>query len=196
MSAFISVYQEVVTTGPVTEALSSNLTIPILIYIYANAALGVIFGLAFILIRRFLKASTHARNYMIITGLGFMVFMPAFGSAVLQAGYPPYGLASLSTLPLSLLMIVYGLTYSAVSVAEDVTLRQAIKKKVHDMKFLESIGTAQMEQELKSEVNKLVEENARILREESGVQPSLSEVEMKEYLEEVIAEVKAAKISS
>lgn len=49
-------------------------------------------------------------------------------------------------------MILNGLSYSAVSVAQDATLRRSIRKNVNDMKFLESIGTAQMEQELQKRV--------------------------------------------
>jgi hypothetical protein len=59
------------------------------------------------------------------------------------------------------------------------------------MKFLESIGRAQMEQEMKSSVLQVFKTNAETLAEQSsGVQPSLSEEEIQQYLDQVIEQVK------
>jgi hypothetical protein len=90
-------------------------------------------------------------------------------------------------------MIVVGLSYSAISVAQDQTLRRSIRKSVKDMKFLESIGSAQMEQELQKRVLTIAKENSEIMTEETGVQPSLTEDEIKEYLNVVVNEVKHTK---
>ncbi|HZB80954.1 MAG TPA: hypothetical protein VE264_06735 [Nitrososphaera sp.] len=193
MSIFISFYQEIAPISPVTEAISLNFMIPILLLNYSGLAVGVIFGLSFILIGRFLKHGIHSRDYMIVAGFGFMIFMWANGTTLIQAAYPPYGIATVSALPLSLFMILNGLSYSAVSVAQDITLRRSIRKNVKDMKFLESIGTAQMEQELQKRVLTIAKKNSEIMTEETGVQPSLSEDDMKQYLEEVIQEIKVRK---
>jgi hypothetical protein len=193
MSIFISFYQDIAPTSPVTEAISSNFMIPILLLNYSGLAVGVIFGLSFMLIGRFLKHGIHSRDYMIVAGFGFMIFMWANGATLIQAAYPPYGIATVSALPLSLFMILNGLSYSAVSVAQDITLRRSIRKNVKDMKFLESIGTAQMEQELQKRVLTIAKKNSEIMTEETGVQPSLSEDDMKQYLEEVIQEIKVRK---
>jgi hypothetical protein len=193
MSIFISFYQDIAPTSPVTEAISSNFMIPILLLNYSGLAVGVIFGLSFMLIGRFLKHGIHSRDYMIVAGFGFMIFMWANGATLIQAAYPPYGIATVSALPLSLFMILNGLSYSAVSVAQDITLGRSIRKNVKDMKFLESIGTAQMEQELQKRVLTIAKKNSEIMTEETGVQPSLSEDDMKQYLEEVIQEIKVRK---
>jgi hypothetical protein len=87
-------------------------------------------------------------------------------------------------------MIVVGLSYSAISVAQDQTLRQIVRKSAKDMKFLESIGRAQMEQEMKSSVMQILQTNVETLAEQSGVQPSLSEEEIQQYLDQVIEQVK------
>ena len=94
-------------------------------------------------------------------------------------------------MPLSMFMIVVGLSYSAISVAQDQTLRQIVRKSAKDMKFLESIGRAQMEQEMKSTVMQIFQTNAETLAEQSsGVQPSLSNEEIQQYLDQVIEEVR------
>ncbi len=158
--------------------------------LYSGIAVGIVIGVGFVLIGRFLKQGTDARAYMIIAGLGFMMFSNTSISAVFQTPYPPYGIVSLSALPLSMFMIVVGLSYSAISVAQDQTLRQIVRKSTKDMKFLESIGRAQMEQEMKSNVMQILQTNAENLAEQSGVQPSLSEEEIQQYLDQVIEQVK------
>ncbi|HEU4445393.1 MAG TPA: hypothetical protein VFR94_12045 [Nitrososphaeraceae archaeon] len=115
------------------------------------------------------------------------------GATIIQAAYPPYGIATVSAMPLSLFMILNGLSYSAVSVVQDATLRRSIRKNVNDMKFLESIGTAQMDQELQKRVLDIAKKISQTMTEGSGVQPSLSEDDMKYYLQEVLQEIKASK---
>ncbi len=184
-------YLDIGLTSPIAEPMSpSYQLIAMLLLLYSGIAVGVVIGLGFILIGRFLKQGIHARDYMIIAGLGFMMFSNTSVAQVDQAPYPPYGIVSLSALPLSMFMIVVGLSYSAISVAQDQTLRRSIRKSVKDMKFLESIGSAQMEQELQKRVLTIAKENSDIMTEETGVQPSLTEDEMKEYLDMIVNEIK------
>ena len=113
---------------------------------------------------------------------------------LLQAGYPPFGLADVSFVGLSSFIILVGLYQSAISVAQDVQLRKSIKTSVmNESKLLDSIGTAQMTEETENRLMKMTRAVADVLTEESGVQPSLTDVEIKEYLHEVIAEVKISK---
>ena len=193
MGILTLVYQELAPTSLAPLLTPSNLMIPIWLLYYSGLSMGIIIGLAFILIGRFLKHGTHSRDYMIITGFGFMIFIWAYSAILTQTAYPPYGIATVSALPLSLFMILNGLSYSAISVAQDQTLRRSIRKSVKDMKFLESIGTAQMEQELQKRVLTIAKENSDVMTEETGVQPSLTEDEMKEYLNMVANEINRAK---
>ena len=193
MGILTVLYQELAPTSLAPLLTPSNLMIPIWLLYYSGLSMGIIIGLAFILIGRFLKHGTHSRDYMIITGFGFMIFIWAYSAILTQTAYPPYGIATVSALPLSLFMILNGLSYSAISVAQDQTLRRSIRKSVKDMKFLESIGTAQMEQELQKRVLTIAKENSDVMTEETGVQPSLTEDEMKEYLNMVANEINRAK---
>jgi hypothetical protein len=184
-------YLDIGLTSFVADPMSPpGQLIATLFLLYSGIAVGIVIGLGFVLIGRFLKQGTDARAYMIIAGLGFMMFSNTSISAVFQTPYPPYGIVSLSALPLSMFMIVVGLSYSAISVAQDQTLRQIVRKSTKDMKFLESIGRAQMEQEMKSNVMQILQTNAENLAEQSGVQPSLSEEEIQQYLDQVIEQVK------
>ncbi len=87
-----------------------------------------------------------------------------------------------------------GLYSAAICVSQDVKLRQVIRRSaIQEAKFLESIGSAQMEQELQKRVLTIAKKNSDSMIEETGVQPSLSENDMKQYLEEVLIEIKARK---
>jgi hypothetical protein len=62
-----------------------------------------------------------------------------------------------------------------------------------ESKLLDSIATAQMEQEIQNRVVKVAEENLDKMREETGVEASLKEEDMREHLQEVLAEIHNAK---
>ena len=161
VSHLVYYYLDIGLTGVVADPMSPPYqVVATLLLLYSGIAVGIVIGLGFVLIGRFLKHGTDARAYMIIAGLGFMIFSNTSISAVFQTPYPPYGIASLSSLPLSMFMIVVGLSYSAISIAQDQKLRQIVRKSAQDMKFLESIGRAQMEQEMKSTVMQIFQTNA------------------------------------
>jgi hypothetical protein len=87
-----------------------------------------------------------------------------------------------------------GIYSSAVSISEDSKLRRAIRKfATTESKVLDSIGLAQMEQEVQKKVLTLAKEQEEKMVEETGVESSLDEGDMKEYLQEVIKEVKKSR---
>jgi Tfp pilus assembly PilM family ATPase len=96
---------------------------------------------------------------------------------------------------LSSYLLLVGIYSSAISVAEDSKLRQTIRKLgVKEAKFLASVGTAQMEDELQRRVMKLAKEQHEVLAQQTGVEPSLDEDELKQYLNETIQEIKRSSI--
>ena len=92
---------------------------------------------------------------------------------------------------LSSYLVFVGIYSSAISVAGDSKLRQSVKKFAMDeIKFLGNIGTAQMEDDLQKRVMTLVKAQANKFLSESGVSSSLSDEDVKEYLGEVLAEIR------
>ena len=101
---------------------------------------------------------------------------------LINSPYPPFGMATISFVGLSSYLVLVGIYSSAVSVAEDSKLRQSIKKMiVKESKLLDSIGSAQMEQQIQRRVIAMTKQNEDVLANETGVEPSLSEVEVKQY---------------
>jgi hypothetical protein len=90
-----------------------------------------------------------------------------------------------------------GLYYSAISVSNDAKLRKTIRESaLRESKFLDSIGKAYMEQEIKSKVLGVAKKLKVTMAKETGFSPSLTDIEIEQYLEEVMTEVKKANAQS
>jgi hypothetical protein len=162
----------------------------ILIFSLSAIFTGILFGVAFLSVARTLKIGTAARNYMVIAAYGFLLFYIAGSSTVFQAAYPPYGLISLSFTGLSCYLIYNGL-YSAISVSQDTTLRQSIRRSIMEQsKLLDSMGSAEMEREVQKQVLIVAKNTSAAMADKSGVEASMKEDEMKSYMEFVMNELK------
>jgi hypothetical protein len=132
---------------------------------------------------------------MIIAAYGFILFYIAGSAMAAQAAYPPFGLVSVSLTGLSCYLIYSGLYSSAVIVSQDSNLRQSIKKTVTEQsKFLHSIGTAHMQHELESRVLTIAKKKSDLMEEETGVEPSMTENEIKDYIEMVTNEIHKSRL--
>jgi hypothetical protein len=166
----------------------------IIIFSLGGIFTGVIFGAAFLSVARTLRKDTALRNHMIIAAYGFVLFYIAGSATAAQAAYPPYGLASVSLTGLSCYLIYSGLYSSATIVSQDTTLRRSIRRSVTEQsKLLDSMGTAHMEQELQSRVLTITKKNSDAMAEETGVETSMTEDDMKDYLEIVMNELHSKK---
>jgi len=110
---------------------------------------------------------------------------------LVSSPYPPFGLPTISFIGLASYLVLTGIYSSAISAAEDSKLRQSIRNfTLKETNLLDSIGMAQMEQEIQKRVLALTKQNQDRMAEETGIQSSLTDEDMKRYLEQVIEEVK------
>jgi hypothetical protein len=132
---------------------------------------------------------------MIISAYGLVPLFASNQAIVLvTAPYPPFGLATISFMGLSAYLVVVGIYSSAVSVSLDVGLRKTIRKSVMEQsKLLDSIGTAQMEQELQSRVLTITRKMSDKMEEETGVEASMTEEDMKQHLNNVLKEIRTSR---
>ena len=162
----------------------------VLIFSFAGIMSGIIFGAAFLSVARTLRKGSDLRNHMVIAAYGFVLFYIAGSAMASQAAYPPYGIVSVSFTGLSCYLIYTGLYSSAVTVSQDTTLRLSIRKSISEQaKFLDSMGTAQMEQELQSTVMKIARKHSDVLTKKTGVESSMTDADIKEYLTMVLNEI-------
>lgn len=176
--------------GIFTPSEDSNAMTNILIFSLSALFAGILFGVAFLSIARTLKSGTPARNYMIIAAYGFVLFYIAGSAWTSQAAYPPYGLISVSFTGLSCYLIYNGLYFSAVSISQDMTLRQTVKKSVVEQsKLLHSMGTAEMENEIQKQVLTVARKTSESMTDKTGIEASMDENDIKAYMQVVIKEV-------
>jgi hypothetical protein len=176
--------------GVFTPSEDSNAMTNILIFSLSPIFAGILFGVAFLSIARTLKMGTAARNYMIIAAYGFVLFYIAGSAWTSQAAYPPYGLISVSFTGLSCYLIYNGLYFSAVSVSQDMTLRQSIRKSVMEQsKLLHSIGSAEMENEIQKQLLIAGRKTSESMTDKTGIEASMDENDIKAYVQLVIKEI-------
>jgi len=164
-------------------------------YIYialVSASVGILFAFSFWIVSKKLPESP-VKTFLKITAYGFVLLYFSNNISVTIAAYPPFGVNSLSLLSLSSYFVLFGLYSSALSLSQDLTLRQHLRSLAkNDNNLLSSIGTAQMESEVKRAVGELkdvADEHERELAEKSGIETPVPESEIEDYLKQVIEEV-------
>ncbi|MFZ0897159.1 MAG: hypothetical protein WAZ77_21875 [Candidatus Nitrosopolaris sp.] len=138
------------------------------------------------------------KKYMIISAYGLALIFASEQAIILaDRPYPPFGLATISFFGLSSYLVLVGIYSSAISISEDSKLRQSIRSfAIKESRLLDSIGTAQTEQEIQRRVIAFTKQIEERMAEETGIQSSLTEDDIKQYLEQVIKEVKKPKMSN
>jgi hypothetical protein len=191
LAYYIFLYPTIYPDSPITQAIDENFMTSFLLYNGAGITSGILFGLGFLSVARFISRGSEVRDYMSIAGYGFMIFVTAGGTTVLQAAYPPYGLPNVSFVGLAAFLILVGLQHSAISVAHDSRLRQLIKNSaIKESKLLDSMASAQMTQELQNKIVSVIKENAQLMEQKSGTEPSLTDEDITNYLNRVINEIR------
>lgn len=171
-------------------------TILTLIFTTTKIIGGIFFGIAFWLTSRSLPSGSILRDYMKICSYGFILFYISSQSLVLViAPYPPFGLISTTYVGLSCYLILVGIYYSALSASQDIKLRQTIKNLAkNESKLLDSIGSGATDKEIENTVTNLTKVYREEVLNQTGVPFSITEEEAKEYLTEVLQEIKSHKL--
>ena len=150
---------------------------------------NILFGLAFFMVARKM-VSSKLRDYLILTGIGDTIVGIALSTSALE---PTYGAAGHSLVLLSSYLFSIGFYLSAISLSQDSSLRKSIKKSMVDV--IDNIGTAQMEQQLRSRILKIVAKEKQTLEEETGgISQEVSETELREYMSLITEERKRSTV--
>jgi len=188
---FLSQFQPVVLNF-LLSYVSNDPTLFNLVYVImvdvSRPVGGVLFGLAFILVAHKLQ-NQEVKGYLVISGIGFLLLLISYeGQALITAPFPPLGLLSGSYFGLASYLIFIGLYSSAVSISQDSRLRASIRRSVEsEVRFIGSIGEAEMDNRILDKVLTTTKK-FKAMPEETGISSSLSDKEIKEYIEEVLAE--------
>jgi hypothetical protein len=167
-----------------------NALLNILIFSFGGIISGIIFGISFLYVARTLNTNSVIRTQLILTAYGFLLFYITGSATAAQAAYPPFGLISISLIGLSCYLIYSGLCSAAQIVSQDLALLRSIKKSITEQaNFLGSIGTAHRNKELESRVLTIAKNLENEIEEASGVEPSMTEPEIVDYVQYVMNEI-------
>ena len=92
---------------------------------------------------------------------------------------------------LSSYLFTVGLYSSVISVSQDRSIRESIKRSTTDVsKLLDLLASPQMKQEIENRVLSIAKDQEQVITQQTGIYPSLTELEMKQYLGKVLNEIK------
>jgi hypothetical protein len=174
--------------APTMFTLPDDLWYRIIYRIGSNGG-SILFGIALFVAAR--SVQQPVKDYLCIAGIGFTITSIAFGIMALQQ---TFGVAGHSLVLLSAYLFTIGLYSTAISISQDSRLRQSIRKSLNDQpNLLASIGNAQMEQEIIKKVMSTANDNSKRMRDQSGVESSLEEQDVKQYLNQIMIEIERSK---
>jgi hypothetical protein len=152
---------------------------------------GILFGIAFWTLAQKTKNNIVIRNYLLLSAYGFMLLFVSNQALVLTFNlYPPFGLPSVCFIGLSSYLLMIGIYSSATSLSQDIKLRQSIRRSaIKELELLDRIGMAHMEQQLEKRVLNIVKAEQNNMIEQTGVPMSLTEEDVKSYLNQVLVEI-------
>jgi hypothetical protein len=156
-----------------------------------------IMGFAFLIMAKNIKRihnDSVVVDYMTIAAFGLVMIGISFSSPVQYLTYPPYGVSSHWFVGAASYLASVGIYSSAISVSEDAKLRRSIRRLATDeLTYLGSIGTRHLEQSIQDKVIRMTKEYSDRMADMSGIRPSLSDEEVKQYLAQVLDEAQKAR---
>jgi hypothetical protein len=159
-----------------------------LIFSFSSLIGSIIFGAGFWLLGR--SVSDRVRSYLNVSGYGVIMFFTSATATVIHAPFPAFGIVAISLVGFSSYLLVYGLYCTAISISQDVDLRKRIRKSAEaHVRLLDNIGSAQLQDQIETKVSQVAHVLENELKEESGIPPSISQDELKDYVKSVIKEI-------
>jgi len=150
---------------------------------------GVLFGMPFWIIQRTIENDV-VKKYMYIAAWGSALLQLTGIGIVYSAFYPPFGLYVALLTSLACYLLLIGIYSSALTVSIDAKLRRLVRTyAIEKIKLIDVVGTAQMKKEIEERVLEVSRRFADDVIEQTGVHPSLTEQEVRGYVENVMQEL-------
>jgi hypothetical protein len=152
---------------------------------------GVLFALAFFFLARSLPHGSVVRRYIVISAFGLiLLFLTNQALVWVYVPYPPFGMATIPIMGLCSYLFLMGISSSALSIGHDSKLRRIVRNyALQQSHLLESIGAAEMENEALNRAFSLSRSVQDSAIKETGIDSSVNENDIKDYVREVIKEI-------
>jgi hypothetical protein len=133
-------------------------------------------------------------DYLRISAVGVVILFVSFFANPSAGSYVPFGVLSASFFVFGAYLYFAGIYSSAISIASDVRIRETIRTSLLDKsKLLDNIGQADINRELEKETKDMLKKHEESMRHETGIESAISDFDMKNYLNEVMAELRKAR---
>jgi hypothetical protein len=180
--------------GLTNQTQKANLLYDTLFIVSSITAGGILFGSAFLTVANSIAGISNVnavRNYLTATAYGIVLLAISLTSPIVYMPYPPFAATAWSFVALASYLFSLGFFSSAISISHDSNLRKLLRTSIVEQqaKFLDNIGTAEMQKELEDRILDLTNKESVRMLEQTGIQPSLSEDDVKEYLGQVLNEM-------
>lgn len=152
---------------------------------------GILFGIAFWSIGT--KLSNYKlRDLMFLAAYGLILFFASNQAVLLAtASFPPFGIFTISFIGLASYLVLVGIYSSAISVSQDMNLRKSIRNSLEQQStLLGNIATSELEQRIASSVFNSIKRTSHEIEEESGIDGSMKEDDIRSYVSEIIKEMR------
>jgi hypothetical protein len=148
-------------------------------------------------LRRIHGQSNPISHNLIITGFGFILGLIASSPAVhlidkVHTPFPPFAVVPWAFVGFAAYLVSLGFFLSATTISQDAKLRKSVRQLATEesSKMLYSMGTAHMEQTIRTRVQSIAKEQEESLKKETGVQNVVSQEDVEAYVNDVIDELK------
>jgi hypothetical protein len=183
---------------------SSTLLMYILLVVASVIAGAILFGMMFLSVAKSMhklkSTETSAlANYLTVSAYGIIILPESLTSPFIDLiAYPPFSAIAWSLAAFASYLFSFGFYASAISLSHNRDLRRAIRNSALEQssKLLDNIGVGELQQVLQDKVMNIVKAKAEKIEHQTGIQSSFSEEEAKEYLQQVLEEIKASKSKS
>ena len=154
------------------------------------------FGIGFWYMARRIQQKS-LKSFLNISAYGLiLLFVTNQAIVLLNTLFPPLGLMTACFVGLSSFLLLVGTYSPAVSVSNDVKIRKAIRNSIEkESELIGDIGDAELDMELRAKVFSMMDKLSRRLQEDTQVESSLTDEDIKDYTTKVIQEVIRRKVS-
>lgn len=149
---------------------------------------GFFFALSFIFMAKNIP-NKKLKFYLQLTAVGIMMLFSSIQISTLHIlPYPPFGLITLSIMPISAYLVLLGLYNSARSISYDKHFLSELRKQIKNESnlFLKSIGSAEWNRNLEMSIDGVLKQIGK--RDDTNY--SLGEEDVRDYVVDVLNELK------
>lgn len=165
------------------------------LYTASDAIGGILIGISFWIIGKKI-GDYKIKKYLYICGCGYvLIFTSNYLINVNGLTFPPFGIYGIPFVALSSFLIFIGIYSSALFIAQDDEIRKFIKRTIIGQGIVGFIGTAESYRQMENRVVNAAKKHSKRIEEESGIEPTIEEDEMKKYIKTVISEIEKSKLS-